>query len=237
LPKRCHFCYFRVYTDKNSQQVAQYLDLLAREWDLLREQPALAGREIDYVYFGGGTPSFLSTQQLSSLVSRLTAHTPWSSAEEITFECEPGTLTEAKLDVIRRLGVTRLSPRRRRISTTRSWRINGRAHRSPEIAKAYAYARNIGFPQINIDLIAGMLGETDDNWQRCIERTLELDPDSVTIYQMELPYNTTITADILKKTGQFDEHVAPWETRRRWVRERSKRSSAPAIRSDPRTRP
>jgi len=64
-----------------------------------------------------------------------------------------------------------------------------------------------------------MLGETDENWQRCIERTLELDPDSVTIYQMELPYNTTITADILKKTGQFHEHVAPWETRRRWVRE------------------
>ena len=173
--KRCHFCYFRVYTDKNAQQVEQYLDLLAREWDLLREQPALAGREIDYVYFGGGTPSFLSTQQLSTLVSRLTAHTPWSSAEEITFECEPGTLTEAKLDVIRRLGVTRLSLGVENFDD-RILEVNGRAHRSPEIAKAYAYARNIGFPQINIDLIAGMLGETDENWQRCIERTLELDP-------------------------------------------------------------
>ena len=216
--KRCHFCYFRVYTNKNAQQVEQYLDLLAREWDLLRRQPALAGREIDYVYFGGGTPSFLSTQQLSSLVSRLTAHTPWSSAEEITFECEPGTLTEPKLDVIRRLGVTRLSLGVENFDDG-ILEVNGRAHRSPEIAKAYTYARNIGFPQINIDLIAGMLGETDENWQRCIERTLEMDADSVTIYQMELPYNTAITADILKKTGQFEEHVAPWETRRRWVRE------------------
>jgi oxygen-independent coproporphyrinogen-3 oxidase len=64
-----------------------------------------------------------------------------------------------------------------------------------------------------------MLGETDDKWRESVARTLALEPDSVTIYQMELPYNTTITADILKGSGQFTEHVAPWETRRRWVRE------------------
>jgi len=216
--KRCHFCYFRVYTNKNASEVEQYLDLLAREWDLLRQQPALAGRSIDFVYFGGGTPSFLSTQQLSSLVDRLTAKTPWTSAEEITFECEPGTITEAKLDQIRRLGVTRLSLGVENFDD-QILEVNGRAHRSPEIARSFAYARSIGFPQINIDLIAGMLGETDDKWRLSVERTLALEPDSVTIYQMELPYNTTITADILKGSGQFNEHVAPWETRRRWVRE------------------
>ena len=216
--KRCHFCYFRVYTNKNASEVEQYLDLLAREWDLLRQQPALAGRSVDFVYFGGGTPSFLSTQQLSSLVDRLTAETPWTSAEEITFECEPGTITEAKLDQIRRLGVTRLSLGVENFDD-HILEVNGRAHRSPEIARSFAYARSIGFPQINIDLIAGMLGETDDKWRLSVERTLALEPDSVTIYQMELPYNTTITADILKGSGQFNEHVAPWETRRRWVRE------------------
>ena len=97
--------------------------------------------------------------------------------------------------------------------------INGRAHRSPEIGRAYASARSLGFPQINIDLIAGMLGETDANWQRCVEQTLALEPDSVTIYQMELPYNTTISADKLNGTGQFTEEVANWATKRRWVRE------------------
>jgi oxygen-independent coproporphyrinogen-3 oxidase len=207
-----------VYTNKNASEVEQYLDLLAREWDLLRQQPALAGRSVDFVYFGGGTPSFLSTQQLSSLVDRLTAETPWTSAEEITFECEPGTITEAKLDQIRRLGVTRLSLGVENFDD-HILEVNGRAHRSPEIARSFAYARSIGFPQINIDLIAGMLGETDDKWRLSVERTLALEPDSVTIYQMELPYNTTITADILKGSGQFNEHVAPWETRRRWVRE------------------
>lgn len=216
--KRCHFCYFRVYTNKNAQQVEQYLDLVAREWDLLRQHRALAGRKLDFVYFGGGTPSFLSTRQLGTLVSRLTAETPWTTAEEITFECEPGTLTEAKLRAIRDIGVTRLSLGVENFSD-HILELNGRAHRSPEINKAYTFARDLGFPQINVDLIAGMLGETDANWQACVEQTLALAPDSVTIYQMELPYNTTISADLLRGTGQFDEQVASWDTRRRWVRE------------------
>jgi oxygen-independent coproporphyrinogen-3 oxidase len=216
--KRCHFCYFRVYTDKNAREVEQYLDVLAREWDLYQETRALAGRPLSFVYFGGGTPSFLSTRQLESLVARLTAATPWDSAEEITFECEPGTLTEAKLDSIRRIGVTRLSLGVENFDD-RILELNGRAHRSPEIDKTFQYARAIGFPQINMDLIAGMLGETDENWTACIRRTLDLSPDSVTIYQMELPYNTTISGDLLKRTGLFREPIASWPTKRRWVAE------------------
>jgi len=216
--KRCHFCYFRVYTNKNAQDVAHYLDALATEWDLYRRQPAVAGRAIDFVYFGGGTPSFLSTSQLTGLVERLTRHTPWTGAAEATFECEPGTLTDAKLAVIRDLGVTRLSLGVENFDDG-ILELNGRAHRSAEIARAYERARALGFPQINIDLIAGMLGETDANWQQCIERTLELAPDSVTIYQMELPFNTTISADVLGRKGQFTDPVANWSTKRRWVGE------------------
>jgi oxygen-independent coproporphyrinogen-3 oxidase len=216
--KRCHFCYFRVYTDKNAREVEQYLDVLAREWDRYLQTRALAGRSLNFVYFGGGTPSFLSTRQLEGLVDRLTATRSWDEAEEITFECEPGTLTEAKLDSIRRMGVTRLSLGVENFDD-RILELNGRAHRSPEIGRTFQYARAIGFPQINIDLIAGMLGETDENWSACIHRTLDLDPDSVTIYQMELPYNTTISGDLLKGTGQFRDPLANWSTKRRWVSE------------------
>ena len=216
--KRCHFCYFRVYTDRNAKEVESYLDLLAREWDLYADTAAIRGRAIDFVYFGGGTPSFLSTRQLEGLVGRLTGTTSWSDATEVTFECEPGTLTEAKLEAIRRMGVTRLSLGVENFDD-RILELNGRAHRSPEIGRAYAFARSLGFPQINIDLIAGMLGETDENWRVCIQRTLDLDPDSVTIYQMELPYNTTISSDILKHKGQFSDPVANWATKRRWVDE------------------
>jgi len=216
--KRCHFCYFRVYTEKNAQEVAGYLDLLAAEWEKYGELAAIAGRPLDFVYFGGGTPSFLSTAQLEGLVARLTRVAPWSQAEEITFECEPGTLTEGKLSAIRRLGVTRLSLGVENFDDAILER-NGRAHRSPEIGRAYRFARALDFPQINIDLIAGMLGETDENWRRCVEKTLELGPDSVTIYQMELPFNTTISRDILAGSGRFNQPVASWSTKRRWVRE------------------
>ena len=216
--KRCHFCYFRVYTDKNAQEVGHYLDVLAREWELYGQLPAIAGRDLNFVYFGGGTPSFLSTQQLEGLVKRLTAVAPWNQAEEITFECEPGTLTESKLATIRRLGVTRLSLGVENFDD-HILEINGRAHRSPEIGQAYRYARALDFPQINIDLIAGMLGETDANWRVSVEKTLELEPDSVTIYQMELPFNTTISRDLLKGTAKFGDPVAAWATKRRWVEE------------------
>jgi oxygen-independent coproporphyrinogen-3 oxidase len=215
--KRCHFCYFRVYTNKNSRQVEEYLDLLAREWEMYLDTPAIAGRPIDFVYFGGGTPSFLSTVQLQSLVARLTARSSWAGASEITFECEPGTLSEGKLAALRDLGVTRLSLGVENFDDA-ILDLNGRAHRSPEIFRVYQQARAVGFPQINIDLIAGMLGETDENWKACIERTLTLSPDSVTIYQMELPYNTTISGNLLKGSTDMGT-VAGWDTKRRWVQE------------------
>ena len=216
--KRCHFCYFRVYTDKNAQEVGDYLDVVAREWELYARRPAFAGRPLDFVYFGGGTPSFLSIRQLDGLVTRLKAVTPWDRAEEVTFECEPGTLTGDKLSAIRQIGVTRLSLGVENFDAG-ILELNGRAHKSPEIFTAYERARELGFPQINIDLIAGMLGETDDNWEACIRKTIELAPDSITIYQMELPYNTTISGDLLKGRGQFAHSVAQWSTKRRWTRE------------------
>jgi oxygen-independent coproporphyrinogen III oxidase len=242
--KRCHFCYFRVYTDKNAHEVNSYLDIVAREWELYTALPSIAGRPLNFVYFGGGTPSFLSTKQLEGLVSRLNGVTSWREAEEVTFECEPGTLTEAKLASIRGIGVTRLSLGVENFNDE-ILDLNGRAHRSPEIGRAYAFARSLGFPQINIDLIAGMLGETDENWRACIDRTLELQPDSVTIYQMELPFNTTISGNLLKGTGRFAQPVADWSAKRRWVGEAFEaleadgyhvRSAYTAVKSPDRTR-
>jgi len=215
--KRCHFCYFRVYTDKNASEVAEYLDVIAREWELYNEQRAIAGRPLNFVYFGGGTPSYLSTRQLESLVARMDAVSSWRSAEEITFECEPGTLTETKLAAIRGIGVTRLSLGVENFDDA-ILEANGRAHRSAEIGRAYAFARSLNFPQINIDLIAGMLGETDGNWRDCVQKTIEMAPDSVTVYQMELPFNTTISKNLLSG-AQGPGTVANWPTKRRWVQE------------------
>lgn len=213
--KRCHFCYFKVYTDKDSQEIRGYLDALLRELETYASKPVIGGRTPRFVYFGGGTPSYLSENQLQLLLGGMKRLLPWDAVEEVTFECEPGTLTDHKLETIRELGVTRLSLGIEHFDD-HILEINGRAHRSREIGRAYAFARQIGFPQINIDLIAGMVEETEEKWRGAVARTLELEPDSVTIYQMEVPYNTTIYQR-MKTEGRLVAPVADWDTKRRWV--------------------
>ncbi len=215
--KRCHFCYFRVYTDKNAQEINGYLDAGMRELEIYARSPLINGRKPKFVYFGGGTPSYLSVSQLTSLTDRMKALLPWDEAEEVTFECEPGTLTEAKLTALREIGVTRLSLGIENFDS-HILEINGRAHRTVEIYRAYEFARSVGFPQINIDLIAGMVEETDENWRENIRKTIELQPDSVTIYQMEVPYNTGIYKE-MKAEGKLVAPVASWKTKRGWVDE------------------
>lgn len=215
--KRCHFCYFRVYTDKDATAIRGYISATLKELDYYMDKPFLGGRKLDFVYFGGGTPSYLSPNQLRELTDGLKDRLPWDDAREVSLECEPGTLNEKKLQAIRDIGVTRLSLGVENFDD-HILGLNGRAHRSKEIEKAYNFAKEIGFPQINIDLIAGMLEETEENWQRNIDKVLELQPDCVTIYQMEVPYNTTIYKD-MKAQGKLVAPVADWDTKRRWVSE------------------
>jgi oxygen-independent coproporphyrinogen-3 oxidase len=92
---------------------------------------------------------------------------------------------------------------------------NGRAHLSGEVYRAYDWIRQANFPQVNIDLIAGMVGESWHNWRDCIKRTLELAPDSVTIYQMELPFNTVYSMSVRQDDAPIA--VADWATKRAWV--------------------
>ena len=99
--KRCRFCYFRVFTDKNAEQIQGYLDALGSEVERLAEMPAVRDRKLHFVYFGGGTPSYIAVKQLEPLVERLKAAMPWEHADEIAFECEPGTLTQSKLEALR----------------------------------------------------------------------------------------------------------------------------------------
>ena len=212
--KRCKFCYFKVYTDKNASEIEIYLDALIKENELYSRRRALQGRQLRFVYFGGGTPSYVSEKQLHYLVDGLNRHVSWANAEEVTFECEPGTLQKSKLETLKEIGVTRLSLGIEHFDD-QILEANGRAHLSPEIYRAYEWAREVGFPQINVDLIAGMMGESEKKWRDTVQRTIELEPDSVTIYQMELPYNTVISQEMIKQGTASP--VADWATKRHWL--------------------
>ncbi len=213
--KRCDFCYFRVYTDNDATRVRRYIDAVIAEAALYAKRAFVGGRKPIFVYFGGGTPSYLSAEQLKQLFGGLQEHIPWDGAREVTFECEPGTLQEKKLRVLQELGVTRLSLGVENFDPD-ILEMNNRAHRTKEIFTAYEYARAAGIPQINIDLIAGMVGETDENWKTCYEKAAGMAPESVTIYQLEVPYNTTLYRD-MRDGRKLKAPIADWPTKRRWV--------------------
>jgi oxygen-independent coproporphyrinogen-3 oxidase len=210
--KRCKFCYFRVYTDKNARDIEAYLDAVVNEARLVAARRAIAGRPLKFVYFGGGTPSYISSKHLRSLVRRLRDTLAWDAAEEVTFECEPGTLTRPRTEAVREVGVTRLSLGIENFNDE-ILRENGRAHVSKEIAQVLPWIAEQDFDQLNIDLIAGMVGETWETWKETVQKTVDTDADSVTLYQMELPYNTVYSRELISGEGP---PVADWQLKREW---------------------
>jgi len=212
--KRCKFCYFKVYTDKNSKEIQAYLDALRKEAGMIADQPAVGNRRLKYFYVGGGTPSYISARHLRALMADLKEAMPWNEVEEATFECEPGTLTEAKLEAIKEVGITRLSLGIENFDD-HILEENGRAHISTEVYRVKPWIEKVGFDQLNIDLISGMVGETWENWKTNIEKVIDYNPDSVTIYQMELPFNTVYSGRILD--GETDvPDFADWDVKRAW---------------------
>jgi len=211
--KRCKFCYFRVYTDKNADEVQTYCNALADEIDNYAGREAVAGRPLRFVYFGGGTPSYIAAKHLVALVERVKAALPWDQVDEVAFECEPGTLSRSKLETIRDIGVTRLSLGVEHFDD-RILELNGRAHVSKEIYRVAPWIHALEFDQLNIDLIAGMVGETWDTWKVAVQKAIDFGPDSVTIYQMELPFNTRFSKQYFE--GDLEVPLADWALKREW---------------------
>lgn len=215
--KRCHFCYFKVYTGQNARDVEAYVNAVVGEAALLRALPVVDGRPVRFLYIGGGTPSYLSARQLHQLVEGIRPLVDHTDLQEFTLECEPGTVSPAKLKALADLGVTRLSIGVESLDDPILER-NGRAHRLQHVEEVWARARDSGIPQLNLDLISGLVGETDESWKRTVDRLIAMAPDSVTIYQMEMPRNTTFFK--ARTSGELDGGDLPdWPTKRRWSRE------------------
>ena len=163
------FCYFRVYTDKNAAEVQVVPRRAGPRVGAVR-RAAGHRRAAARLHLLRGRNAVVPVGAAAPRPGRpaLGGSVPWSTASEITFECEPGTLTESKLRAIREMGVTRLSLGVEHFDD-HVLELNGRAHRSAEILPGLRVRpARFDFPQINIDLIAGMLGETDEKWQDAV---------------------------------------------------------------------
>lgn len=209
--KRCDYCYYRSYAGSSDRDKNSYLEAVLAEAGIYRGQPFVANRAAAFVYFGGGTPSLLTDRQIARLLGGLQRLLPWNESAEVTFECAPKSVTGRKLHLLRQLGVTRLSLGVQQFDDD-VLAANGRVHLVEDVERAYQLAREAGFPVVNLDLIVGLVAETDRTFHHSVERAIELAADSLTIYQLEIPRNTTLFRRLHEPTL-----IAPpdWNVKRR----------------------
>lgn len=208
--KRCRFCYYLSYAQRPPEQIDAYLKAVVREASMYRRAPALNGARPTFAYFGGGTPSLLSAVQISRLLSELQSVFPWDDVREATFECAPQTVTDDRIRALRDAGITRLSLGVQQLDDE-VLRKNGRVHMSADVERAYPIIRRAGFAVVNIDLITGLLGETEETFFASLERVIEMQPESVTIYQLEIPRNTPLYHDL--SGGELPELPPSWQVK------------------------
>lgn len=184
-PTRCNYCSFVSQTvEKAKKLIVQYLPLLLSEIRRTAEIVKKLNLRCESVYIGGGTPTTLSAEQLDYLLSEIEANFDLSDCAEFTVEAgRPDTVTAEKLQALKRHAVTRISINPQTFSDSVLEHI-GRKHTSQQTLDAFRLAREMGFDNINMDLIAGLSSDTPDGFEKTIDIVRRLDPESVTVHTL-----------------------------------------------------
>lgn len=182
-PSICLYCSFSsspIALWKN--QVDQYLEALFKEIEF--GGGAFAGRKLNTIYIGGGTPTTLEAEQMDRLLNKLEKSFSYSHLQEFTVEAgRPDSITREKLQVLKEHGITRISINPQTMNQ-KTLDLIGRRHTVEETKEAFALARSLGFDNINMDLIAGLPGEGTEEMAHTLEEISGLDPDSVTVHSL-----------------------------------------------------
>lgn len=188
-PTRCSYCSFVSHSIANSNAaklLPPYVDNLCREIAMTGEIASSLGLRLESVYFGGGTPSVLEAPQLDRLLTAVDGSFDMSKVREYTVECgRPDTVTADKLGALRRHGVGRISINPQTFNQQVLDNI-GRRHTAEQSVKAYRLARTFGFESINMDLIAGLPGESVESFCASIDTALALEPENITVHTLSL---------------------------------------------------
>ena len=184
-PTTCAYCSFTSYPiEAWKTRVEEYLGALCKEisyvGDISKE------KKLNTIYIGGGTPTTLEADQLDRLLTHLEETFSYEEIKEITVEAgRPDSITREKLQAIREFPVTRISVNPQTMNQE-TLDLIGRRHTTEEVKQAFHMAREAGFMNINMDLIAGLPGETSEHMQRTMDAIVDLAPDSVTVHSLAL---------------------------------------------------
>lgn len=200
-PSRCSYCSFVSHSVEAAHKlIPEYVRLLCEEIKQTAKIAKALKLRLETVYIGGGTPTSISAEQLFFIMTAIKDNFDLSNLREYTVEAgRPDTVTEEKLTVIKRMGATRISINPQTMNDSVLEAI-GRRHTEKQTADAFCLARELGFDNINMDLIAGLPTDTFEGFKETLNKVLKLNPESVTIHALSLKRSSTMT-----KLGELPE--------------------------------
>src|ERR1044072_1274702 len=187
---RCSYCDFATGLYQ-AELAGRYVHALVTE---IRSS-SYCGEKIDTIYFGGGTPSLLAPAQLESILKTLHDCFKIDSRSEVTLEINPGSVDTEKLRAFRSLGINRASFGAQTFDDAELAKL-GRSHTTADTLKTFNDLRGVGFENVSFDLIAGLPGQTLAGWQRNIKQALELSPEHLSFYLLEVHSGTPLAEHI-----------------------------------------
>lgn len=195
-PTRCSYCSFVSHSIATAKKlIPQYVALLCEEVEETSRLVKELGLRLETIYIGGGTPTSVSAEDLDVIMQTVGRCFDLSNLREYTVEAgRPDTITPDKLKVILKNGATRISVNPQTMSD-RVLETIGRKHTTEQTVAAFKMAREIGFDNINMDLIAGLPGDHTDEFEKTVKKVLDLDPESVTVHALSMKRASTLTTD------------------------------------------
>ena len=195
-PSRCSYCSFVSRTVERDKKLIQpYVDHLCMELEAIRDQVEQIGLNLRTVYIGGGTPTSLSADQLRQLMGKVAQCFDLSRLEEYTVEAgRPDCTDLEKLQVLKEYGATRISINPQTFEDEVLAHI-GRHHTAEDIRRCFYDARQAGHTNINMDLIAGLPGDTEEGFARSLAQAIALEPENITVHTLTLKRASSLVID------------------------------------------
>ena len=192
-PTRCNYCSFVSHSIAQAKKLLpEYVEKLCEEIRQTAEIAKALGLRLESVYWGGGTPTTLSAEQLNKICTEISADFDLSQLREYTIEAgRADTVTAEKLDVMKAAGVGRISINPQTFNDDVLSAI-GRRHTVEDVKNVYALARQKGFDNINMDLIAGLTTDTFDSFCNSVDTAIELNPENITLHTLALKRSSAI---------------------------------------------
>ena len=195
-PSRCNYCSFVSHSVEQAKAyIPQYVELLCNEIKLTAQKAKANNLKLMTVYIGGGTPTTLSAEQLTMVMNTVRDNFDSGSILEYTVEAgRPDTITKEKLIAIKNGGATRISINPQTMNDNVLLNI-GRRHTAQQAIESFKLARECGFDNINMDLIAGLSGDDYESFKKTVEIVTALNPESVTVHSLSMKRASNLTAN------------------------------------------